>query len=44
MGYAKEIEAIRLAHKLDLFTSQYVFNQEDAIVMANAGAPIQVSC
>jgi predicted TIM-barrel enzyme len=38
MGYDKEIEAIRLAHELDLFTSPYVFNADDARAMAKAGA------
>ena len=38
MGYDKEIEAIRLAHELDLFTSPYVFDGEQAEAMARAGA------
>lgn len=38
MGYDKEIEAIRLAHELDLFTSPYVFDAEQAAAMARAGA------
>ena len=38
MGYAKEIEAIRLAHELDLFTSPYVFDVDQAVAMAEAGA------
>jgi predicted TIM-barrel enzyme len=38
MGYDKEIEAIRLAHEIDLFTAPYVFNADDAKAMANAGA------
>ncbi|MDX1665148.1 MAG: phosphoenolpyruvate hydrolase family protein, partial [Candidatus Promineifilaceae bacterium] len=38
MGYDKEIEMIRLAHDLDLFTSPYVFDQEQARAMAEAGA------
>lgn len=38
MGYDKEIEMIRLAHELDLFTSPYVFDAEDARCMAEAGA------
>jgi predicted TIM-barrel enzyme len=38
MGYDKEIEAIRLAHELDLFTSPYVFDPEQAKSMAIAGA------
>ena len=38
MGYDKEIEAIRLAHEIDLFTSPYVFDAEQAEAMARAGA------
>lgn len=38
MGYDKEIETIHLAHELDLFTSPYVFDENDAIAMAKAGA------
>ncbi len=38
MGYDKEVEMIRLAHEMDLFTSPYVFNEQEAIDMANAGA------
>lgn len=38
MGYDKEIEMIRLAHDLDLFTSPYVFDADQAKAMAAAGA------
>jgi predicted TIM-barrel enzyme len=38
MGYDKEIETIRLAHELDLFTSPYVFDPDQAAAMARAGA------
>ncbi len=38
MGYDKEIEMIRFAHELDLFTSPYVFDENDAKAMAEAGA------
>ena len=38
MGYDKEIEAIRLAHELDMFTSPYVFDTDQAKEMAKAGA------
>ena len=38
MGYDKEIEMIRMAHELDLFTSPYVFDAEQAAAMAEAGA------
>ncbi len=38
MGYDKEIESIRLAHELDMFTSPYVFDEDQAKAMAKAGA------
>src|SRR5512139_4081127 len=38
MGYDKEIEAIALAHELDLFTSPYVFDTDQAKAMAKVGA------
>jgi predicted TIM-barrel enzyme len=38
MGYDKEIEMIRLAHEMDLFTSPYVFTPQEATAMAEAGA------
>jgi predicted TIM-barrel enzyme len=38
MGYDKEIEMIRLAHEMDLFTSPYVFTPDEATAMAQAGA------
>ncbi len=38
MGYDKEIEMIKLAHELDLFTSPYVFDAGQAKAMAEAGA------
>jgi len=38
MGYDKEIEAIAIAHELDMFTSPYVFDTDSAIAMAKAGA------
>jgi predicted TIM-barrel enzyme len=38
MGYDKEIEMIRLAHEIDLFTSPYVFDPDQAQAMAKAGA------
>ncbi|WP_420832544.1 phosphoenolpyruvate hydrolase family protein [Paenibacillus periandrae] len=43
MGYYLEVEMIRKAHKLDLFTTPYVFNEEDAIQMAEAGADVLVA-
>lgn len=43
MGYDKEIEAIAIAHKLDMLTTPYVFNAEDARAMAEAGADMLVA-
>ncbi|MDO3679985.1 phosphoenolpyruvate hydrolase family protein [Paenibacillus ehimensis] len=42
MGYDKEVEMIRLAHEEDLLTTPYVFTEQDAIKMTNAGADILV--
>jgi predicted TIM-barrel enzyme len=42
MGYALEVDMIREAHKLDLFTSPYVFTAEEAVAMAEAGADVVV--
>ena len=42
MGYDKEVEAIRIAHEAGMFTSPYVFDEEDARNMAQAGADILV--
>jgi predicted TIM-barrel enzyme len=38
MGFDKEVEMIRLASKMDLFSIVYVANPEEAIKMAQAGA------
>jgi predicted TIM-barrel enzyme len=38
MGYDKEIDMIRIAHDLDIFTSPYVFDVDQATAMAQAGA------
>lgn len=43
MSYAKEVEMIALAHQMDLLTTPYVFNAEDAAAMARAGADILVA-
>ncbi len=43
MGYAKEIEMIALAHQLDLLTTPYVFDIDDAVGMVQAGADILVA-
>ena len=43
MGYGLEVDMIALAHKLDLLTTPYVFNRDEAIAMAKAGADIIVA-
>jgi predicted TIM-barrel enzyme len=43
MGYAREVEMIRLARSLDLLTTPYVFSTEDAVRMTDAGADILVA-
>lgn len=44
MGYDKEVEMIRLAHEeLDLLTTPYVFNVDEAARMTRAGADILVA-
>ena len=43
MGYGLEVDMIRQAHELDLLTTPYVFNPEEARAMAEAGADIVVA-
>lgn len=43
MGYDKEIEAIHIAHELDMLTTPYVFDAEQAKAMAEAGADLLVA-
>ncbi|WP_055107251.1 phosphoenolpyruvate hydrolase family protein [Paenibacillus ihumii] len=43
MGYDLEVEMIRKAHELDLLTTPYVFDAEQAKKMAEAGADILVA-
>ena len=43
MGYEKEVEMIRLAHEMDLLTTPYVFNIDEAKRMAQAGADVIVA-
>ena len=38
MGYDKEVDAIKIANGLDMFTSPYVFDTDQAKAMAEAGA------
>jgi predicted TIM-barrel enzyme len=42
MGYGLEVEMIRTARALDLLTAPYVFNEEEARQMAEAGADVLV--
>ena len=43
MGYDREVEMIALAHQLDLLTTPYVFNPDEAAAMARAGADVVVA-
>ena len=42
MSYGQEIDLIRAAHALDMLTTPYVFNADEAAEMARAGADIVV--
>ncbi|NLT16583.1 MAG: phosphoenolpyruvate hydrolase family protein [Clostridiales bacterium] len=43
MGYGLEVEMVRKARELDIFTTPYVFNVEEAKMMAGAGADMIVA-
>jgi predicted TIM-barrel enzyme len=43
MGYDKEVDMTRMAHDLDLLTTPYAFNTQDAEAMTKAGADILVA-
>jgi predicted TIM-barrel enzyme len=43
MSYSLEVDMIREAHELDLLTTPYVFNPEEAAAMTKAGADIVVA-
>lgn len=43
MGYDLEVDMIKKAHELDMLTTPYVFNPEQARKMAKAGADILVA-
>jgi predicted TIM-barrel enzyme len=43
MGFGQEVEMIRIAHGMDLFTTPYVFNIDEAKAMAKAGADVIVA-
>jgi predicted TIM-barrel enzyme len=42
MGYDLEVDLIRLAHEMDMLTCPYVFDDETAAKMAEAGADVLV--
>jgi predicted TIM-barrel enzyme len=42
INYASEVDMIRQAHELDLLTTPYVFNSDEAIAMTKAGADLIV--
>jgi len=42
MGYDKEVEMIRLAHEMDLFTTPYAFTADEAKAMTLAGCDLLV--
>lgn len=43
MGYGLEVDMIRKAHEMDLFTTPYAFNVDEAKAMAEAGADVVVA-
>jgi predicted TIM-barrel enzyme len=43
LGYDKEVEMVRLAHELDLLTTPYCFNEDEAQAMVKAGADMIVA-
>lgn len=43
MGYGHEVEMIRMARGKDMLTTPYVFNESEAVAMAEAGADILVA-
>jgi predicted TIM-barrel enzyme len=42
MGFGKEVDMIRLAHELDLLTTPYAFDVEEARAMTQAGCDILI--
>lgn len=43
MGFVREIEMITIAHELDLLTTPYAFDEDNAAALAAAGADIVVA-
>lgn len=42
MGYGLEVDMIRMAREMDLFTTPYCFNPDEAAAMAEAGADLLI--
>jgi predicted TIM-barrel enzyme len=42
MGFGLEVEMVRIAHELDMLTAPYVFDEQQAAAMAEAGADLLV--
>lgn len=42
MGFGLEVDMIRLAHEMDLLTCPYVFDEDQAVAMTQAGADVLV--
>ena len=42
MGFGLEVDMIRMAHAKDMLTTPYVFSEDDAIAMTEAGADVIV--
>lgn len=40
IGFSREVELIRIAHRKDIFTVGWAFNAEEARIMAEAGADV----
>lgn len=43
MGFGLEVDVVRMAHELDLLTTPYVFDVNEAVAMTEAGADIVVA-
>jgi len=43
MGFSREIDMIKLAHEMDIFTMVYTFNPEDTMRMVEAGTDVVVA-
>ena len=42
MGFGLEVDMIRMAHEMDLLTTPYAFNTDEATAMAKAGADVLI--